>query len=96
MTKYEQDFIYKTIPNLTKAIDNLSEKIDKLDNDNVKDLNKFYQALDDAGITTEDFIDYIGAILGTNVANTSEEDNKLIKESWDFIQQVYNIAAKSL
>ena len=90
MTGYEKDFIYKTIPSLTKAINNLSDKIES------KNTNKFYQALDEAGITTEDFTGYIGAILGTNVKPDSEEDTALVKKSWEFMTQLYKIAADSL
>lgn len=88
MTGYEQDFIYKAMPRLTEAINNLSSKLD------TKSDSKFCKALEDAGITADDFVNYIGCILGSNVAKTSEEDHALIKQSWEFMDKVYKIASE--
>lgn len=90
MTGYEKDLIYKVLPRLTDSIDNLAKKIDKQNSD------KFYQALDQAGITVEDFTGYIGAILGLNTAEDPADDEALIKSSWDFMQRLYEIATKCL
>lgn len=91
MTGYEQDFIYKTIPRLTEAINNLSSKLES-----PKNVNPFYEALDKAGITTEDFTGYIGCILGANTAEDPEQDSALIKSSWDFMEKLYKIASENL
>jgi len=90
MTGYERDLIYKVLPRLTNSIDNLAKKIDKQNSD------KFYQALDQAGITVEDFTGYIGAILGMNTAEDPADNDALLKSSWDFMQQLYEIAVQCL
>lgn len=90
MTGYEKDLIYKVLPRLTHSIDNLAKKIDKQNSD------KFYQALDQAGITVEDFTGYIGAILGMNTAEDPADNDALLKSSWDFMKQLYEIAVQCL
>ena len=90
MTVYEQDFIYKVIPNLTKSIENLTETI------NNNNINPFYKALDDADMTQEKFFKYIGAILNKNVDKDTDKDRILIEESWDFIKKLYDIASECL
>lgn len=92
MIGYERDLIYQALPRLTESINNLAEKIEKKNNSN----DKFYQALDQAGITVEDFTGYIGAILGLNTAEDPADDDALLKSSWDFMQQLYEIAVKCL
>lgn len=92
MTGYERDLIYQALPRLTESINNLAEKIEKKNNSN----DKFYQALDQAGITVEDFTGHIGAILGMNDVDDSEDGKALMKSSWDFLTRLYEIAAKCL
>lgn len=87
---YDLDCLYDTVlPKLTDSINNLAEKIDQNN-------NKFYQELDKAGITVEDFTGHIGAILGMNTAEDPEDNDALLKSSWDFMQQLYEIATKCL
>ena len=92
MNSLERDFVYQVLPRLTDSINNLAEKIDKKSNNN----DKFYQALDQAGITVEDFTNHIGAILGINVAKDSTSDTALVTSSFDFMERLYKIAANSL
>ena len=93
MTEYEKDFIYKILPRLTNSIDNLAEKVDKL---NQNKTDKFYQTLEEAGITVEDFTGHIGVILGTNTAEDPEDDKKLIDAAWEFMRELYKIGTHCL
>ena len=58
--------------------------------------DKFYQTLEKAGITVEDFTGHIGVILGTNTAEDPEDDKELIDAAWEFMRKLYNIGTHCL